>query len=120
MQGRQTQHPSRSEQVHTLQARIRVSSQGMPTNPTMKILTINQPELLGWMEAKVFFLNSLDEILKIWVLLKIKMDNEIFKEMLSVDTDFEIVQTFLKYDPTICTSKYLSKYLNSKRKSYII
>ena len=54
------------------------------------------------------------------LLLKNLIYREIFKEMLSVDTDFEIVQTFLKYDPTICTSKYLSKYLNSKRKSYII
>ena len=44
----------------------------------------------------------------------------IFQELLSVETNLEIVQTFIKYDPTICNSKYLSKYLNSKRKSHIL
>jgi hypothetical protein len=59
MQGQQTQHPSRSEQVYTIQARIRVSSQGMPTNLTLYILGTNQQLLIGRIGVKVFLTTEL-------------------------------------------------------------
>lgn len=40
----------------------------------------------------------------------------IFKEILNLDTDFELVKVFLDFDPTIAKSKYVTKYLNSKNK----
>jgi hypothetical protein len=35
------------------------------------------------------------------------------KEMLSVDSSFELVKIFIDYDPLITTSKYITKFLNS-------
>ena len=40
----------------------------------------------------------------------------IFKEILNLDTDFELVKVFLDFDPTIAKSKYVTKYLNSRKK----
>jgi hypothetical protein len=40
----------------------------------------------------------------------------IFKEILNLETDFELVKVFLDFDPTISKSKYVTKYLNSKKK----
>ena len=38
----------------------------------------------------------------------------ILKELLGVDSNYEIVKLFLEYDPTITKSKYVTKYLNNK------
>jgi len=38
----------------------------------------------------------------------------LLKHMLGFETDFEIIQYFITYDPSIVKSKYISKYLNSK------
>jgi len=35
---------------------------------------------------------------------------EILKELLGVDTNYEIVKIFLAYDATIMKSKYVTKY----------
>lgn len=40
----------------------------------------------------------------------------IFKDLLNLDTDYELVKVFLNFDPTIAKSKYITKYLNSKKK----
>ena len=40
----------------------------------------------------------------------------IFKEILNLDTDFELVNVFLDFDPSICKSKYVTKWLNSQKK----
>jgi hypothetical protein len=40
----------------------------------------------------------------------------IFKEILNLDTDFELVKVFLDFDPTIAKSKMVTKYTNSQRK----
>jgi hypothetical protein len=40
----------------------------------------------------------------------------IFKEILNLDTDFELVKVFLDFDPTIAKSKYVTKWLNSQKK----
>jgi hypothetical protein len=40
----------------------------------------------------------------------------IMKEVLNLDTDFELVRVFLDFDPTIAKSKYVTKYLNSQKK----
>lgn len=45
----------------------------------------------------------------------IKLRN-ILKEMLSADSTYEIVKTFIKYDPQILKSKYITKYLNNNKK----
>lgn len=39
----------------------------------------------------------------------------IMKDVLSIDTDFEVVKMFLDFDPSISKSKYVTKYLNSKK-----
>jgi len=40
----------------------------------------------------------------------------IIKEILNLDTDYELVKVFLDFDPMIAKSKYVTKYLNSKNK----
>lgn len=39
----------------------------------------------------------------------------IFKEILDLDTDFELVKVFLDFDPTIAKSKTVSKYINGPK-----
>jgi hypothetical protein len=40
----------------------------------------------------------------------------IMKEILNLDTDYEVVRIFLDFDPSIAKSKYVTKYLNSRDK----
>lgn len=40
----------------------------------------------------------------------------ILKDLLGVDSNYEIVKLFLEYDPTITKSKYITKWLNSNQK----
>lgn len=40
----------------------------------------------------------------------------IMKGVLNLDTDYEMVKVFLDFDPMIAKSKYVTKYLNSKKK----
>lgn len=40
----------------------------------------------------------------------------IMKDILNIDTDYELVKVFLDFDPTIAKSKYVTKFLNSKKK----
>jgi hypothetical protein len=39
----------------------------------------------------------------------------VMKDLLNLDTDYELVRVFLDFDPTIAKSKYVTKYLNSKK-----
>jgi len=39
----------------------------------------------------------------------------LLKDLLGMDTNFEIVKLFLEYDPTITKSKYITKYINSNK-----
>lgn len=41
----------------------------------------------------------------------------LFKAMLDVEDDVSAVRIFLEYDPYLCKSKYIMKYLNSHRKA---
>jgi len=41
---------------------------------------------------------------------------ELLKELLGVDSNYEVVKIFLEYDPTIIRSKYITKWLNNKNK----
>lgn len=41
----------------------------------------------------------------------------ILKEVISIDSDIEIVKLFLEFDPTIAKSKYITKYLNNRKRS---
>ena len=41
---------------------------------------------------------------------------DIIKDLLGVDTTYEIVKTFLSFDPTITKSKYITKYINNKKR----
>jgi hypothetical protein len=40
----------------------------------------------------------------------------VLKNLLGVDSNHEIVKLFLEYDPTITKSKYVTKYINSKKR----
>ncbi len=40
----------------------------------------------------------------------------IMKDILNLDTDYEVVKIFLDFDPSISKSKYVTKYLNSRDK----
>lgn len=40
----------------------------------------------------------------------------ILKDLLGVDSSYEIVKIFLDYDPTITKSKYITKYINNRKK----
>lgn len=40
----------------------------------------------------------------------------ILKELLGVDSDYEVVKIFLDYDISITKSKYITKYLNLRNK----
>jgi|TARA_R100000084_G_scaffold78551_1_gene35851 hypothetical protein len=53
------------------------------------------------------------------MLLKDSKLRTLFKELLEIDTDFEMVKMFLFYEPSLHKSKYIMKYLNSKKKKLI-
>ena len=38
---------------------------------------------------------------------------ELFKSMLGLETDYQVVEIFLKYDNSLYKSKYVTKYINS-------
>jgi hypothetical protein len=39
----------------------------------------------------------------------------LLKDLLGVDSNFEIVKLFLQYDPSIAKSKYITKFLNTNQ-----
>jgi hypothetical protein len=45
---------------------------------------------------------------------------ELFKTLLSVNTDFEAIKLFLEFDSTLYKSKYIMKYLNSSKTEKIL
>lgn len=47
------------------------------------------------------------------VLQDIKL-RDILKELLSIESNYEVVKLFVEYDPLITTSKYVTKFLNTK------
>jgi hypothetical protein len=40
----------------------------------------------------------------------------ILKDLLGVDSNYEIVKIFLEFDPTITKSKHITKYINSNNR----
>lgn len=40
----------------------------------------------------------------------------LLKELIGVDSNYEVIKLFLDYDPNISTSKYITKYLNNNNK----
>tara|TARA_R110000751_G_scaffold51268_3_gene112660 strand:- start:1600 stop:1893 length:294 start_codon:yes stop_codon:yes gene_type:complete len=54
------------------------------------------------------------------LLLKDSKLRTLFKEIIDVDTDFEMVRLFLHYDPSLHKSKYIMKYINSNKKKLIM
>jgi len=62
-------------------------------------------------------LNTANVFLKF---LKSKHLRNIFKKQFTVESDFEAVQLFLKFDPSIHKSKYIMKYLNNTCKRNIL
>ena len=40
---------------------------------------------------------------------------EILKELLGVETNMEIVKIFLEFEPSLATSKYITKFLNAQQ-----
>lgn len=49
-----------------------------------------------------------------------KKVRDLFKVLLSVNTDFEAIKLFLEIDPTLYKSKYIMKYLNNADKNKIL
>lgn len=49
------------------------------------------------------------------LLLKEKRLRELFKDLLTVDTNFEMVKMFIDFDPLITKSKYVTKFLNNNK-----
>lgn len=41
-----------------------------------------------------------------------KFERNLFKTFLSLDTDYEAVQTFIKYAPVVSKSKFVTKHVN--------
>lgn len=41
----------------------------------------------------------------------------LLKDILSIDTDYEVVKIFLEFDPSLVKSKYVTKYLNNCKKN---
>lgn len=39
-----------------------------------------------------------------------------FRTVMGVDDDISAVRVFLDFDPSLCKSKYIMKYLNSRKK----
>lgn len=46
------------------------------------------------------------------LLLKNKNLRSLFKRRMDIDSDYEAVSMFLKFDPSLYKSKYIMKYLN--------
>lgn len=49
------------------------------------------------------------------LVLKEERLRNILKELLSVDNSFELVKIFLRFEPSIAQSKYITKYLNANK-----
>ena len=49
-----------------------------------------------------------------------KKVRDLFKELLSVDTDFGAIKLFMEFDPTLYKSKYIMKYLNNSKNKKIL
>lgn len=54
------------------------------------------------------------------LLLQDKELRDFFKKYCDIPSDFAVVQTFLKFDPSLHKSKYIMKFLNSAKKKIII
>jgi len=50
------------------------------------------------------------------VVLQDKKLRNILKDMISAESTYEIVKTFIDYDPQILKSKYITKFLNNNKK----
>lgn len=48
------------------------------------------------------------------LILKTPKYKQVLKDLVSIDTDFELFKLFIEYDPTLSKSKYISKFLNSR------
>lgn len=44
----------------------------------------------------------------------------LFQYMVGIDNDYEVFEKFIQYEPMLCKSKYISKYLNRCAPSKIL
>tara|TARA_R110002020_G_scaffold438063_1_gene648468 strand:+ start:5866 stop:6165 length:300 start_codon:yes stop_codon:yes gene_type:complete len=49
------------------------------------------------------------------LLLKEKRIRDLFKALLTVETNYEMVKVFMDFDPLITKSKYVTKFLNKNK-----
>lgn len=54
------------------------------------------------------------------LVLKEQKLRQLLKGLISIDNNFELVQTFLKFEPSIAQSKYITKYLNANKNNNIL
>jgi len=52
------------------------------------------------------------------LMLQNKTVKNLFKELLDIDNDIAAVKIFLEFDPSLCKSKYIMKFLNSHKGKY--
>lgn len=50
------------------------------------------------------------------LMLEDKQLKNTLKKLLGVDSDYELFKIFLDYDPTITKSKYITKFINNKKR----
>jgi len=54
------------------------------------------------------------------LLLQDKQLRSVFKVYCDISSDYAVVQTFLKFDPSLYKSKYVMKFLNNSKKKITI
>lgn len=54
------------------------------------------------------------------LLLENKNYRELFKFMLGLDSDYDVFERMIQYDPSLSKSKYISKYLNKCTPSQVM
>ncbi len=49
------------------------------------------------------------------LLLKEEKLRQLFKDLLTIETNYEMVRIFIQFDPLLVKSKYVTKFLNKNR-----
>jgi len=88
----------------------------MHTDPANSLIETEQLHL--FMCYCTFVMNLHGKKVSIQNVFVITLQNDkmrsLLKDLLSLDSDFEVVKIFLNFDPALVRSKYVTKYLNSK------
>jgi hypothetical protein len=96
---------------------MKISSNNPIENTHLKEITHS---FMGFCSFVSILHNKKINLPNIFILcLKDKKLRSFFKELLDLESDYEYVQMFLFFDPSLYKSKYIMKYVNSKKKILI-